>query len=100
MRNWDLCSCPESGAARLRQLVDIVTVLLLRLDAEGRVVKRTKKVYTMILFGIINFTYTWYDPKGAIGPQEFADMAVDLFLHGFAPSAATKSAISHKRANV
>jgi hypothetical protein len=51
----------------------------------------------MILFGIINFTYTWYDPKGAIGPQEFADMAVDLFLHGFAPSAATKSAISHKR---
>ena len=29
----------------------------------------------MILFGIINFTYTWYDPKGEIGPQEFADMA-------------------------
>ena len=31
----------------------------------------------MILFGIINYTYTWYDPKGGIGPQEFADMAVD-----------------------
>ncbi len=39
----------------------------------------------MILFGIINYTYTWYDPKGGIGPQEFADMAVELFLHGFAP---------------
>src|SRR3954471_1694591 len=36
-----------------RQLVDIVTDLLLRLDAEGRIVKRTKKIYTMILFGII-----------------------------------------------
>ena len=50
----------------------------------------------MILFGIINFTYTWYDPKGAIGPQEFADMAVELFLHGFAPGAAAKSAISQQ----
>ncbi len=94
MRNWDLSSCPESGAARLRQLVDIVTDLLVRLDAEGKIVKRTKKIYTMILFGIINYTYTWYDPKGGIGPQEFADMAVELFLHGFAPGEATKSAIT------
>ena len=55
----------------------------------------------MILFGIINFTYTWYDPKGAIGVrQEFADMAVELFLHGFAPGEATKSAIANRRANV
>ena len=83
-----------------RQLVDIVTDLLVRLDAEGRIVKRTKKIYTMILFGIINFTYTWYDPKGAVGPQEFADMAVELFLQGFAPGAASKSAISNRRAKV
>ena len=68
-----------------RQLVDIVTDLLVRLDAEGRIVRRTKKIYTMILFGIINYTYTWYDPKGGMGPQEFADTAVDLFLLGFAP---------------
>ena len=47
-----------------RQLVDIVTDLLVRLDAEGRIVRRTKKIYTMILFGIINYTYTWYDPEG------------------------------------
>jgi hypothetical protein len=83
-----------------RQLVDIVTDLLVRLDAEGKIVKRTKKIYTMILFGIINFTYTWYDPKGAVGPQEFADMAVELFLQGFAPGAASKSAISNRRAKV
>ena len=54
----------------------------------------------MCVFGIINFTYTWYDPKGAIGPQEFADMAVELFLHGFAPGEAAKSAITNRRANV
>ena len=83
-----------------RQLVDGVADLLLRLDTEGRVVKRTKKVYTMILFGIINFTYTWYDPKGAIGTQEFADMAVELFLHGFVPGGAAKDASTSRREKV
>lgn len=80
-----------------RQLVDMVTDLLLRLDAEGRIVKRTKKIYTMILFGIINYTYTWYDPKGGIAPKEFADLAVDLFLHGFAPDAASAPAAASRR---
>jgi AcrR family transcriptional regulator len=83
-----------------RQLVDIVTDLLVRLDAEGRIVKRTKKIYTMILFGIINYTYTWYDPKGGVGPQEFADMAVELFLDGFASGAAAKPAAASRRAKV
>jgi AcrR family transcriptional regulator len=83
-----------------RQLVDIVTDLLIRLDAESRIVKRTKKIYTMILFGIINYTYTWYDPKGGIGPQEFADMAVELFLHGFAPGDAAKPARANRREKV
>src|SRR5712691_4540100 len=83
-----------------RQLVDIVTDLLVRLDAEGKIVKRTKKIYTMILFGIINFTYTWYDPKGGVGPKEFADMAVELFLNGFAPGNAAKPAVANRREKV
>lgn len=80
-----------------RQLVDIVTDLLVRLDAEGKIVKRTKKVYTMILFGIINYTYTWYDPDGGIGPKEFADMAVELFLHGFVAGEAAKPVAAGRR---
>ena len=80
-----------------RQLVDIVTDLLVRLDAEGKIVKRTKKIYTMILFGIINYTNTWYDPQGAIGPQEFDDMAFELFLHGFVSGTATNPAAAHRR---
>jgi len=51
----------------------------------------------MILFGIINFTYTWYDPKGGVGPKEFADMAVELFLNGFAPGNAAKPAVANRR---
>src|SRR5436190_635110 len=69
-----------------RQLVDIVTDLLVRVDAEGRIVKRTKTIYTMILFGIINYTYTWYEPKSGIGRQEFVDTADGLYMHFFAPA--------------
>jgi AcrR family transcriptional regulator len=71
-----------------RQLVDAISDLLIRLDTEGKIVKRSKKVYTMMLFGMLNFSHTWYDPKGDIEPQEFADLVVDLFLHGFTAPAA------------
>lgn len=66
-----------------RQIVDIISDLLIRLDKDGKIVKRTKKVYTMMLFGILNFSHTWFDPAGGVTPTEFADMIVDLFLHGF-----------------
>lgn len=80
-----------------RQLVDTVVDLLVRIDTGSKIVKRTKKVYTMILFGIINYTYTWYDPKRGIGPKEFADMALDLFLNGFASARGEEVAASNRR---
>jgi AcrR family transcriptional regulator len=79
-----------------RQLVDIVSDLLIRLDTEGKIVKRSKKVYTMMLFGMLNFSHTWYDPKGDIEPKEFADMVVSLFLYGFA-APAEKGAAARKQ---
>ncbi|MBR0874992.1 TetR family transcriptional regulator [Bradyrhizobium tropiciagri] len=76
-----------------RQIVEIISDLLVRLDAQGKIVKRTKKVYTMMLFGILNFSHTWYDPKGGIGPGDFADMIVDQFLYGLiAPGPAKEHA--------
>jgi len=56
------------------------------LDNKGKIVKQTKKVYTMMLFGTLNFSHAWYDPKGGVGPAEFADMVVDQFLQGVASS--------------
>lgn len=80
-----------------RQLVDTVSDLLIRLDTEGRIVKRAKKVYTMMLFGVLNFSHTWYDPKGDIAPKEFADMVVDQFLYGFAAPAAKAAAAGRRQ---
>lgn len=73
-----------------RRIVDLIAGLILRLDNKGKIVKRTKKVYTMMLFGTLNFSHTWYDPKGGIGPAEFADMVVDQFLHGIASPVASR----------
>jgi len=73
-----------------RHIVDIVSDLLIRLDREGKIIKRTKKIYAMMLFGILNFSHTWFDPKGGISPTEFADMVVDMFLNGFTSPLSSK----------
>ncbi|WGR93687.1 hypothetical protein MTX20_03940 [Bradyrhizobium sp. ISRA435] len=75
----------------------MISDLLIRLDKEGKVVKRTKKVYSMMLFGILNFSHTWYDPKGGVDPKEFADMVVDLFLYGFTAPASTNGGMQAHR---
>jgi AcrR family transcriptional regulator len=75
-----------------RRLVEAVSELLVKLDRDGKIVKRTRKVYTMMLFGMLNFSHTWYDPKGGIDPKEFADRVVDLYLNGVLPPAPVKKA--------
>ena len=41
----------------------------------------------MLFFGTINWTHTWFNPKGAVTPEALADMAVDLTLGGIARAA-------------
>ena len=81
-----------------RQIVDTISDLLIRLDTEDKIVKRSKRVYTMMLLGMLNFSHTWYDPRGDIAPQEFADMVVDLFLYGFAAPVEKGTAARKQRA--
>jgi hypothetical protein len=32
---------------------------------------------------MMNFIYTWYDPKGPVAPDELAGMVAEVFLNGF-----------------
>ncbi|MGQ0682307.1 hypothetical protein [Bradyrhizobium sp.] len=40
------------------RLVDTISDLLIRLDSKGKIVKRPRKVYPMMLFGMLNFSRT------------------------------------------
>ncbi|GGC74757.1 TetR/AcrR family transcriptional regulator [Chelatococcus reniformis] len=70
-----------------RHIVDLFADALVRVDSHGRIDRKTKKVYTMSLLGMINYSYTWFDPAGSVEPREFAAIICDTFLDGFAASA-------------
>jgi len=42
-------------------------------------------VATYALFGMMNWIYNWYDPKGKLKVNELAQNLTQLFLDGFAP---------------
>lgn len=86
----------KSVIAKERRLTGIVSDLLIRLDDQRKVTSRTKKPYAMMLFGIINYTFTWYHPDGPVPPHEFAEMASDLFMRGFLAPGEAASARSRR----
>ena len=48
-------------------------------------------VSTYALFGMMNWIYNWYDPKGKLRVHELAQNLTKLFLEGFAPGSSKAS---------
>ena len=69
-----------------RKLTEIVSDTLIRIDAAHRLNMENKKAYTMMLFGMINYTFTWFNPDGPVSAEAYADMTADTFLNGFLTS--------------
>src|SRR5690606_14206341 len=66
-----------------RELVSIVADLLERPNPALRDYPMLRKPYAMFFYGLIYWTYIWYDPEGPVEPDQLTDMAADLFLDGF-----------------
>ncbi len=49
---------------------------------EGNISKERLTVLTFTLFGMCNWIYVWYNPKGPVTPQGLADIVTDTFLRG------------------
>lgn len=87
----DLDYVPKARRAEIvavqRGLIESVRKLLV--EIEPALKKRDGASFSaaMLFFGTINWTHTWYDPKGAVTPEALADMAVDLTLGGVARAA-------------
>jgi AcrR family transcriptional regulator len=52
---------------------------------------RRPSVSAYALFGMMNWTYTWYRPDGPLPPGALADAFADLFLHGMRGPATVRS---------
>ena len=64
-----------------RKYLQIVVGILT--DFLGRPVESPQvKVITFILFGMCNWIYSWYDPKGSFTPSELSDTIYTVFLEG------------------
>jgi AcrR family transcriptional regulator len=84
----DLGNLDKAEQAGIRSLqnriVDLVLASLQNTDRAKRLTPRNRKVYTMLILGMVNYSYAWYDPKGPVTPRELAEIAADIALKGFA----------------
>ena len=48
-------------------------------------------VATYALFGMMNWIYNWYDPRGKLTVSELVDNVTGLFLHGFVAGVGTEA---------
>lgn len=87
----DLDYVPKSRRLEIvdvqRRLIEIVRKLLLEIEPGLAKQEGASLTAAMLFFGTINWTHTWFDPKGAVSPEALADMAVDLTLGGIARAA-------------
>jgi len=65
--------------AKQRSIVDAVQALLGKLPGSPAEQPRLR-AFTMLMFGMINWTLTWYDPDGPVPPDALADMVSGLIL--------------------
>ena len=70
--------------AKQRKLIAYVADVLAAIRPDLRSDRRLAHVDTMLFFGMINWTYTWYRLEGPVSPDTLAKRAVDLFLSGYA----------------
>jgi AcrR family transcriptional regulator len=67
---------------RQREVVDLVERLLLELRPDLAEHPDLKRPISMLFFGMINWTHTWFKPRGPVSPKELALVAVDMLLSG------------------
>lgn len=68
-----------------RRYVDLLAGLIAQLAGEG---DRRARLSAYALFGMMNWMYTWYHPRGPVSPEELAAHFARLFLEGAAPERA------------
>ncbi|MDR6832439.1 MULTISPECIES: TetR/AcrR family transcriptional regulator [unclassified Sphingopyxis] len=78
----ELESLPESRRSSIvkkqRRIINAVQKLLVECEPELADNRSRARVKTMLLFGMINWTHTWFDPTGPVSHDDISKMVNDL----------------------
>jgi len=82
----DLDHLPKARRAEIvavqRRLIERVQKLLVEIEPALKRKSGASFAAAMLYFGQINWTHTWFDPRGPVSAGALAEMAVDLTLGG------------------
>lgn len=70
----------EAIVRQQRGIIDAVAALLREREPDLAAHPVRAQAQAMLLFGMINWTHTWFDPAGQLTPRDIADMALSLIL--------------------
>jgi AcrR family transcriptional regulator len=65
-----------------RFYVEALKELFSDLVTDGLLKPIHPSVAVFIFFGMVHWTYSWYSPKGKMGPDELGDIFSEVFLRG------------------
>lgn len=66
-----------------QELMQLMVGLLREINPERMARAEVKSPYALLLFGMVIWTFTWYERDGPITPAELAERISALFLDGF-----------------
>src|SRR3954451_18862588 len=72
-----------------RKVVDAFADVIAALKPRSRA-QELRVPLAMILFGMINWTFTWLRPEGKLTYEDMAPVVTDIFLTGVRPAAGTR----------
>ena len=82
---YELDSLPnelhEDIVSKQRKIIATVEAALLSAKPELKNDQKTLRAKAMLFFGMLNWTHTWFKPKGAISRDGLAEMAAETILN-------------------
>lgn len=70
----------KSIISKQRKIIDAIQALLTEMKPGVSSGKSRARAITMLVFGMINWTSTWYKPSGELSPAEIADLAFAILV--------------------
>ena len=80
----ELANLPEASrtiiVSKQRRIIDVMQHLVVALYPEFASDPKRARVQTMLIFGMLNWTHTWYDPHGSVDVDTLADMILKTVI--------------------